>query len=145
MRPSFVVLPLAAAALVAVPTTASASEVKLGGTFSAKAEVPPLPGSGSGKAAITVDTKTREVCWTFTKIKGIGTPVAAHIHKGKKGVNGLIVVDFATPKYKAKGCVTAASKTLVKDIAKNPKNYYANIHTAAAPGGAIRAQLDRAK
>ena len=140
MRPTFVVLSLSAAALVALPATASASVVNLVGTFSAKAESPPGPPGGAGKAAITVNTKTREVCWSFTKLKNIDTPVAAHIHKGKKGASGAIVVDFSTPKYKSKGCVTT-TKALAKDIATNPKNYYANIHTAKFPGGAIRAQL----
>jgi hypothetical protein len=141
MRPTFVVLPLAAVALVALPATASAAEVDLVAPLTAKAESPPGPSGGAGKAAVTVNTKTRQVCWTFTKLKNIDTPVAAHIHKGKKGVNGLIVVDFATPKYKSKGCVTAASKALAKDIATNPKNYYVNIHTKKFPGGAIRGQL----
>jgi len=141
MRPSYAVLPLAAAALIALPATASAAEVDLGGTFSAKAETPPGPPGGTGKAAITVNTKTREVCWSFTKLKSVGTPVAAHIHRGKKGVNGVIVVDFSTPKYKSKGCVKAASSALAKDLARNPKNYYANIHTAAFKAGAVRAQL----
>jgi len=81
------------------------------------------------------------VCRRFTGLKNVGTPVAAHIHKGKKGVNGVIVIDFSTPKYKSKGCVKAASSALAKDLAKNPKNYYANIHTKAFPGGAVRAQL----
>src|SRR3954470_20784352 len=138
MRPSFVVLPLAAAALVALPATASASTVKLKGTFSGKAEKPAGDPDGKGKAEITINTKTLKVCWEYTGVKGIDKPVATHIHKAKKGASGPIVVDFMSAKLK--GCVTG-TKAVVRDLAKSPTGYYANIHTAAFPGGAIRAQL----
>ena len=105
MRPSLVVLPLAAAALVAVPATAAAAEVDLAGTFSAKAEVPPLAGSGSGKAAITVDTKTREVCWKFTKIKGKWS--SAPLPEGEAGCKTTIAGD----------ALFMSSKTEVADAA----------------------------
>ena len=88
---------------------------------------------GKGKAEVTVDTKTRKICWEYTGIKGIDKPVATHIHKGKKGAAGPIVVDFMSAK--TKGCVTS-TKAIVKDVVKNPASYYANIHTAAFPGGA---------
>ena len=144
MRPSFVVLPLSAAALLALPAAAPAAEVDLTAPLSAKAEKPAGPSGATGQAAVTVDTSTREICWTFTKLKKVGTPVAAHIHKGKKGVNGMIVVEFSRPSYKAKGCVKAATKALAKDIVKNSASYYVNIHTRAFPGGAVRGQLARA-
>src|SRR3954470_12163860 len=140
MRPHLVVLSLSAALLVALPATASASKVELKGTFSGKAENPPGDLDGKGKAEITVDTKSGKVCWEYTGIKGIDKPVATHIHKAKKGSSGPIVVDFMSAKLK--GCVTA-TKSVAKDLAKNPAGYYANIHTAAFPGGAIRAQLAR--
>jgi hypothetical protein len=138
MRPTFVVLSLAAAAILALPATASAATVKLKGTFSGKAEVPAGDPDGKGKAEITVNTKTFRVCWEYTGIKNIDKPVATHIHKAKKGSSGQIVIDFKSAKLK--GCVTS-TKAKTRDLVKDPKSYYANIHTAAFPGGAIRAQL----
>jgi hypothetical protein len=144
MRRLLVPAAIALVALLAIPAVAAAAKVNLVGTFSGKAEAP-TPGDpdGTGKAAITVDTKTREVCWAFTGVKNIAKPIAAHIHKAKKGSAGPIVVDFSMPKYKSKGCVTT-TKALAKDIAANPASYYANIHTSDFPGGAIRAQLKAA-
>jgi hypothetical protein len=138
MRTSLVVTAIAVAGLVALPATASAAKVELEGTFSGKTETPPGDPDGKGKAAITVNTKTREVCWKYTGIKNIDKPAATHIHKAKKGAAGPIVVDFMSAK--TKGCVTT-TKAIAKDLAANPKSYYANIHTAAFPAGAIRAQL----
>jgi CHRD domain len=72
-------------------------------------------------------------------------PIAAHIHKGKAGTNGPIVIDLK-PTFKgtsprvSKKCVTAKA-SVVSAIRRNPAGYYANVHTSTNPGGAARGQL----
>jgi hypothetical protein len=39
------------------------------------------------------------------------------------------------------GIVNGADPALVKDIADHPSAFYANLHTAQFPGGAVRRQL----
>ena len=87
---------------------------------------------------MTASPAAGKVCWAFT-VKGIGTPTAAHIHKGGAGVAGPIVVPLGGA-YKAKGCAPA-SKSVVAAIEASPSAYYVNVHTAKYPNGAIRGQL----
>jgi hypothetical protein len=99
------------------------------------------PAKGTGTAKITLDSKKGQVCFKLT-YSHIDTVTASHIHLGKPGHAGPVVVAFFTSSKKAKknGCVTA-SKSTVAAIIKKPSGYYVNIHTTKYPGGAIRGQL----
>jgi hypothetical protein len=127
------------ALIVAVPLAHAASTK----TFHAKlrgASEAPTKGDTDGKGNATVRVKGRQVCWTLTWSK-IGTPAAAHIHKGAKGQAGAVVLPlFTAAPGKHSACRTVSS-SLAKDIVKHYENYYVNIHTASFPGGAIRGQL----
>ena len=108
-------------------------------SMTGKAETPKGDPDGKGTAKVTLNTSTGRVCFKLTW-SGIGNPVAAHIHKGKKGVAGPVVIPFFGGAAKHTGCVKA-SKSLVSKIVKSPASYYVNVHTQAFPAGAIRAQL----
>jgi hypothetical protein len=139
MRKRTIVL-AALVAAVAIPAVAFGSMSPVSSAkLTGKAETPAGDPNGSGLAVLHLDAKKGKVCWAFTKVKNIGTPNAAHIHKGKAGKAGAVVVPLGGA-YKAKGCISA-SKSLVKDIEEYPNLYYANIHNAKYPGGAIRGQL----
>jgi hypothetical protein len=98
---------------------------------------------GSGFASVTFNRGAGEVCFDIT-VEGITQPVAAaHIHNAPAGSNGPIVVGFImmpTTGESFSDCVTA-DRELIKDIAKNPTNYYVNVHTSDFPAGALRGQL----
>ena len=129
-------LALVAALFLAV--SAFAATKTLTTTMKGSAETPKGDPNGKGSAKFTLNTSTGRVCFNLTW-SGIGKPVAAHIHKGKKGVAGPVVIPlFTAPKHT--GCVKA-SKSLVRSIVKSPAGYYVNVHTQAFPGGAIRGQL----
>ena len=73
-------------------------------------------------------------------------PTLAHIHKGNFGKNGAVVVPLIGTTVPAgvfavSGTATGLDPALVKDIARHPLSYYANLHDAAFPGGAARGQL----
>src|SRR5512140_1541887 len=104
----------------------------------------PNPGSpdGSGLGVVTVHESNIRFS---IQVKGISTPLFAHIHKAAAGTSGPVVVDFNSPTFTggvASGSVTASSRALADDIAAHPDQYYVNVHTAEFPGGALRGQLN---
>jgi CHRD domain len=136
MRKVLVVLAVCA---VAVPAVALAGgSAKLEAKLSGAKETPKGAPAGRGSADVVV-TGTK-VCWEF-KYSGIGKPTAAHIHKGKPGTAGPVVVPFGAA-FKRQGCTTAPA-AVSGAIVRNPAGYYVNIHTAKFPGGAIRGQLEK--
>ncbi|MFJ2232924.1 CHRD domain-containing protein [Streptomyces sp. NPDC087859] len=78
--------------------------------------------------------------------RGTGKPTLLHIHQGAKGTNGGVKVDFTKLLDKAKGhSVTGTVKVkdgaLLDALKTDPGAFYANLHTAEFPGGAVRGQL----
>jgi len=120
-------------------TKKSATKKTISVHLSGKQEVPKGSPKGKGTAKLTLDSSKGQVCYTLTW-SGIKTPTASHIHQGKKGTSGAIVIPLFTTAAKHSGCVSA-KKSLVAAIIKKPSGYYVNVHTKDYPGGAIRAQL----
>lgn len=106
-------------------------------------ESPKGPANASG--TFTVQFRNGQACYRMS-VRGLGAvPIAAHIHKGAAGTNGGIVIDLkptfrgTSPRVSQK-CV-AAKASVVSAIRRNPRGYYANVHTQKNPGGAARGQL----
>jgi hypothetical protein len=97
-----------------------------------------VPGS-SGTATVTVDPASGQVCATVTT--SVTNGVAMHIHRGAPGADGPVVVPFEAKDINAGRVCVAAGATVAKAIAADPAAYYLNIHTNAAPAGALRGQL----
>jgi hypothetical protein len=110
-------------------------------SLSGSAEVPKAS-NGTGKATITLDDAKGKVCWSFKSLKGIPGASASHIHAGKAGKAGAVVVPLGA-KFKTSGCQTGVSKSLIKKIVKSPGSYYVNVHNAKFPNGAARGQLKK--
>lgn len=80
----------------------------------------------------------------------IGDVNQAHIHEGAAGVAGGVVIDlqagadynFSGPTGSADGAI-ACNQTLLTRMLADPEGFYANLHTAAAPGGLVRGQLSQ--
>jgi hypothetical protein len=113
----------------------------------------PGPGDRNGFGSFVYRVRGWTLCYVITA-HNIKPAMAAHIHWGKKGVAGPIVVTLKAPtKGVARGCITAvrhqndknAATTLTKHelrgIVKWPRWYYVNAHNAKFPNGAIRGQL----
>jgi CHRD domain len=115
-----------------------------------KREVPG-PGDPDGSGLALLRAKGTRICFVLSW-RDIASPTAAHIHAGRKGVAGPIVVGFldgltgSLPgTFSAvDGCVSGVDRTLVKAIKADPHAYYVNIHNADFPAGAIRGQLRHA-
>ena len=129
---------------LALPALALASWQSMSPVVSAKlkgSNEAPVKGDPNGKGLVIVhfNAKKGTTCWDFKGVSGIAKPNAAHIHKGKKGASGPVIVAFGAS-YKASGCVKAPKSTIEK-IESNPNAYYVNIHNAKYPAGALRGPL----
>lgn len=115
----------------------------------------PAVGDKDGRALEFVEVKGDKVSVTV-KWRGTGEPTALHIHQGAKGTNGGIKVDFTKLLEKGKdngkdngkgsrvtGTVKVDDAALLKQLKASPNSFYANLHTAEFPGGAVRGQLHK--
>ena len=110
-----------------------AADVKLSGDQ----EVPAVKSAGAAAGAITIgDDGAVSGSVTATGF----TPTAAHIHQAAAGKNGPVIVPFT--KDGDKFSAPAGAK-LTPDQMKAYKagELYVNVHSAANPGGEVRAQL----
>ncbi|HXJ49304.1 MAG TPA: CHRD domain-containing protein [Candidatus Acidoferrum sp.] len=105
------------------------------------AETPAGDPVGTGTAEFHLRAGQGQVCYQLAA-KNLPAAVAAHIHRGAAGVAGPVVIPLTTPNSdgNSRGCATVA-RPLVKAILAAPASYYANVHTAGFPAGAIRGQL----
>jgi hypothetical protein len=108
---------------------------------------PAVPGGGpgTGTATIEIDRNAGTLCYGITT-ENVALPLAAaHIHVGALGQAGPVVVPLFTQPINTatvpRTCLTGLDKNLLKDILRNPENYYVNVHNAAFPNGAVRGQL----
>jgi uncharacterized protein (TIGR03437 family) len=126
-------------------------------------EAPPVTGlAASAPASITVYTLRNAdgtaaagtVIFDINPRFPSGTKFAAtHIHDGIAGVAGPVTIDArfsAFPDLTADGfgniyriapATTAAAVKTLNSLLATPQNQYYNLHTAANPGGAVRAQV----
>jgi hypothetical protein len=112
-------------------------------TLTGAAEVPgPGDPNGTGTATIRLNQGRGKVCFVLTASNITLPATGAHIHVGRAGQSGDIVVGLVPPDATGMsgGCVDAPKAT-IKAIRKNSANYYVNIHTSDFGAGAIRGQL----
>lgn len=104
----------------------------------------PGPGdpNGSGVAIVKIDVAAGRLCYRLIARNIVLPADGAHIHRGRAGVAGDIVVTLKPPNANggSVGCVNLGQPLLMA-IRNNPANYYVNIHTSDFAAGAIRGQL----
>lgn len=114
---------------------------KLSTTLLPSSEVPAAKVNGKGTATVNLYSAQNKLCYRLS-VSGLEKVVGAHIHEGKAGKNGAIVVPLNTPGAKgiSLGCATVKPE-LFRAIARKPANYYINAHTQQYQKGAVRGQL----
>ena len=130
-------LALSAVVVLGATSLAFAQAVSYTASLSGANEVPPTGSANSGSTFVKVDATTGVVTWNTVSSIAQASATGHHIHRGAAGSNGPVVVNFASA-YSGTVTVTTA---LAAEIVGNPSGFYVNLHTAAFPGGEIRAQL----
>jgi hypothetical protein len=121
-----------ASAAGALPTTLEAN-------LTGEKEVPG-PGDPDGRGEAELKVFAAKVCYTL-KVSRIAPATAAHIHLGRRGEAGPVVVTLNTPTDGfSKGC-EEISRELSTNLREHPARYYVNVHNEKYPDGAVRGQL----
>jgi hypothetical protein len=104
-------------------------------------EVPAVQSPGSGTAAITYNTDTRELRWEV-QVQGLSAPpTAAHFHGPSAATeNAPVVVPIAKAGDQSpfKGSATLTPEQAAAFMAGS---WYVNVHTSTHPPGEIRGQV----
>ena len=118
-----------------------AETVKLHADMKGSNEVPPNTSPGSGTAEATFDTDTKLLTWTVTYSNLTGPVMGAHFHGPvEAGKNAGIVLPFKTVESPIQGSATLTDNQAADLLAGK---WYANVHTAANPGGELRGQMTK--
>jgi hypothetical protein len=125
--------------VVAMSATAAAEFVKLQSELKGSNEVPPNSSTGSGRAEASYDTDTKVLTYVVTYAGLTGPVMGAHFHgPGEAGKNAGIALPFKTVESPIQGSATLTEAQAADLLAGK---WYANIHTAANPGGELRGQM----
>ncbi len=128
------------ALLLALPASAAAAPLAHLETVMTGEQEVPGPGDPNGIGEAKVKVFRAKVCYRLTA-KRIAPATAAHIHKGRKGEAGPVVVPLKPPTDgSSRGCADI-SRSLSKKLREHPGRYYVNVHNRPYPAGAIRGQL----
>lgn len=123
-----------AMSLVASVALAQAQDISLTGAN----EVPPVATSASGTGTVTINADHS----VTAKIMAKGmTATASHIHEGAMGANGPVIVPFVKTGDNTFEAPPGAKLTDAQYASYKAGKLYVNVHSAANPGGEIRAQL----
>ncbi len=121
---------------------AHAETMTFGTEMNAATEVPPKAApDAAGNATAKLDTETRKLDYTISWHGLTGTATVAHFHgPAPAGQNAGVQVKLGDPTLSSP---TKGSVTLTEEQVKQLEagQWYANVHTAANPGGEIRGQM----
>ena len=147
----------AIAAAIVLGACGGSNSTKFGATLNGANETPAVVTNGTGTGTFTLSGTMVTYNITATGLSGNAT--ASHIHVGGTTAAGPIVLPFPASAIVngAGGAVTVSGTFTTADVVPqtNPPintlddllvqmragNTYANIHTAAHPGGEIRGQI----
>ncbi|MBA3434303.1 MAG: CHRD domain-containing protein [Actinobacteria bacterium] len=128
-------------------TTEGPKTTKHRAALTAAAEVPRPKGvkagaGGTFKVDLTDSSGSYSIAWTLTYKNLTGRAAAAHIHRGKPGKAGPVVVSLCAPCRSGGKGKAKVSKT-VANLMKGG-SAYVNVHTAKNAAGEIRGQIKKA-
>ena len=120
---------------------AQAETVTLKADLKGSNELPPNSSPASGTAEATLDASSKLLTYTITYKDLTGPALGAHFHGPvEAGKNAGIVLPFKTVQSPIQGSATLTDEQAADLLAGK---WYANIHTAANPGGELRGQMTK--
>jgi hypothetical protein len=139
--------PLVAAALAAVGlfvaglglAASGSTPTKLSARLVARSETPRPKGASRASGLFTATLSGSSLSWRLTFSRLTGKALAAHVHLGRPGVAGPVVVPLCGPC--ASGVHGTKKVTAKVRSALLSGGAYVNVHTAKNPGGEIRGQV----
>ena len=140
---TLLVIAAAAAALAVAALAGAAENYGVSATLKNNTEVPRAKGAPLAKGAFSgkyVENKTgATLTWKLTYSRLTGKALAAHIHTGKRGQAGPVVVPLCGPCHSGQTGKVHISKAIVNALEAG--NAYVNVHTAKNAPGEIRGQV----
>lgn len=104
-----------------------------------------------GSVVLRLNPGQERICFTFTSYvvqPGESLPHHAHIHRAPAGQAGPPVVTlFGAPAgpppttFPSEEACVSAPRKLIRDMIRNPQNYYVNLHNEPHHTGVMRGQL----
>ena len=130
----------AVAALALSAGGAMAATETFSTTMNGQTEVPPKTTNGTGSVKATLDTSTKVLTWDSTYSGLTGPATMAHFHgPAAAGANAGVVVPWQNATSSPVHGTATLTDQQVQDLEGG--KWYANVHTAANPGGEIRGQM----
>ena len=127
-------------AVVSFGSAARANTISVEATLNAKQEVPKqVVKDTRAKGRFTGKLVGSKLTWKLTFSGLTGPATAAHIHMGKVGQAGNVVVPLCAPCKSGAHGTTKISAAVKRALAHHKA--YVNVHTAKNPNGEIRGQV----
>lgn len=118
---------------------AYAEKITLKAELKGTNEVPPNASPASGHAEASLDTDSKVLTYKVTYADLTGPALGAHFHgPGEAGKNAGIALPFKLTPSPIEGTATLTDNQVTDLLAGK---WYANVHTAANPGGELRGQM----
>jgi hypothetical protein len=134
---------LAVLALAVAAVAIAAETYKVRATLTPGADVPKPTGASAAKGRFTgsyVENKTGAVLrWKLSFAHLTGAALQAHIHLGKPGVAGNVIVPLCAPCRNGQTGSVKVTKATVKALESG--SAYVNVHTKKNLAGEIRGQI----
>jgi hypothetical protein len=136
---------LAAGTLVAAGLAAAGSTYRISASLNVRQEVPKqvvkAPNAGGSFSGTVVEkARTSTLKWKLTYSRLSGPATAAHIHLGRRGVAGDVLIALCGGNCHSGMTGTAKFASKIVDQIEAGKTYV-NVHTAKNPNGEIRGQV----
>ena len=136
---------IALAALVVASLAAAKGSYRISSTLTVKQEVPKqavkAPNArGSFTGTVVESGKKATLKWKLSYSHLSGAATAAHIHLGKRGVAGNVLIALCGGNCHSGMTGTATFASNIVDKIERGQTYV-NVHTAKNPAGEIRGQV----